>query len=195
MKKIGLLAIGMLFITTYSCKQVKKDAKNASEEVKTAVEDMNDEMEEKTMTVNMEPKSGSNVKGDITFTEKGDKVIMVANLTGLTPGEHAIHLHEKGDCSAPDAKSAGGHWNPMGHEHGKWGDSKGYHSGDIGNLVADSEGNATLTFETDEWCIGCNDDMKNIIGKSVVVHQKVDDFTSQPSGAAGDRVSCGAIME
>ena len=195
MKRIGLLAVGMLFITTNSCKQVKKDAKEASEKVETAVHDMNQEMEERTMTVTMEPKSGSKVKGDITFTQKGNKVIMVSHLSGLTPGEHATHLHEKGDCSSPDGKSAGGHWNPNNMQHSKWDSPKGYHMGDIGNLNADSDGNATLTFETEEWCIGCDDTTKNIIGKGVVVHQGVDDFTSQPAGDAGDRVSCGAIME
>ncbi|MCG2461122.1 superoxide dismutase family protein [Flavobacteriaceae bacterium F89] len=195
MKKIGILALGMLLITSYSCKQVKKDAKEASEEVETAVHNMNEEMEERTMTITMEPKSDSDVKGDITFTEKGNKVIMVTHLSGLTPGEHAIHLHEKGDCSAPDGKSAGGHWNPTDQKHGKWGSPNGYHRGDIGNLTADAEGNATMTFETDEWCVGCDDATKNIIGKGVIVHQGPDDFTSQPSGAAGARVSCGAIME
>lgn len=195
MRKIGLFAIGMLVITTYSCKEVKKDAQEASEKVEAAIQDVNKKMEERTMTVTMEPKSDSNVKGDITFTEKGNKVIMVTHLSGLTPGEHAIHLHEKGDCSAPDGKSAGGHWNPKNMQHSKWDSPKGFHMGDIGNLKADSEGNATLTFETGEWCIGCDDVTKNIIGKSVVVHQGVDDFTSQPAGDAGNRVSCGVITE
>lgn len=195
MKRLGLLALGALFITTYSCKDVKKDAKEASKEVTTAVQDMNREMQERTMTVIMEPKSDSKVKGDITFTQKGNKVIMVTHLSGLTPGEHAIHLHEKGDCSAPDGKSAGGHWNPTNEDHGKWGSPNGYHRGDIGNLTADSDGNATMTFETDEWCIGCDDSEKNILGKGVIVHQGPDDFISQPSGDAGERISCGAIIE
>jgi Cu-Zn family superoxide dismutase len=149
----------------------------------------------KTITFSMEPKSNSNVRGEVTFTDKGGMVSMTANLSGLTPGEHAIHLHEKADCSADDGTSTGGHWNPTNEPHGKWGAPEGYHKGDIGNFTADAEGNATVEFETDQWCIGCDDENKNILGKGVIVHEGSDDYTSQPSGAAGSRVSCAGIIE
>ena len=104
-------------------------------------------------------------------------------------------MHEKSNCSSADGKSSGGHWNPTNQAHGKWGATEGFHKGDIGNFTADADGNGTITFTTDQWCIGCDDDTKNIIGKGIIVHQGTDDFTSQPSGAAGSRVSCGGVIQ
>src|SRR5690606_34454260 len=147
------------------------------------------------LKITLESKSGNTAKGDVIFTENNGTVEMTATLTGLSEGEHAIHLHEKADCSADDGTSAGGHWNPTFEPHGKWGAEEGYHKGDIGNFTADAEGNGTVQFSTDEWCIGCDDEKKNIIGKSVVVHEGTDDFTSQPSGDAGARISCGGVIQ
>ncbi|MDP5062989.1 MAG: superoxide dismutase family protein, partial [Maribacter sp.] len=130
-----------------------------------------------------------------TFTEDDGEVSMVAVLSGLTEGEHAIHIHQTADCTAADGSSAGGHWNPTNEPHGKWGASEGYHKGDIGNFTADADGNAKVEFSTEDWCIGCDDENKNILGKGVIVHQGVDDFTSQPSGAAGARVSCAGLIQ
>ena len=121
--------------------------------------------------------------------------MMMAKLTGLTEGEHAIHIHESADCTSDDGKSSGGHWNPTSQPHGKWGDDEGYHKGDIGNFMANAEGEAEVTKTTDEWCIGCEDNSKNVLGKAIIVHEGVDDFTSQPSGAAGTRISCGGIIK
>ncbi|WP_190809142.1 superoxide dismutase family protein [Flagellimonas sp. S3867] len=193
MKKIHAIAMGLVLIGAISCKQVKKEADTVSEEV---VEEVKKEVVAvKTITFSMEPKSDSNVSGEVTFTEENGNVIMKATLSGLTEGEHAIHIHEKADCSSADGKSTGGHWNPTFQPHAKWGDDGGYHKGDIGNFVADAEGNATVDFATSEWCIGCDDETKNIVGKAVIVHQGVDDFTSQPSGAAGARVACTGIIQ
>jgi len=149
----------------------------------------------KKVKVSLEPKSGSNVKGNVVFNQENGIVSMVALFSGLTEGSHAIHLHEKADCSSDDGKSSGGHWNPTGAPHGKWGDEKGFHKGDIGNFTVNDKGQGTLTFSTDEWCIGCDDPARNILGKAIIVHQGTDDFTSQPTGAAGGRVSCGGIIE
>ena len=140
------------------------------------------------------PKSESTVSGTANFIEKNGTVTMVANLSGLTPGEHAIHIHEKSDCSAADGSSAGGHWNPTFKKHGKWGSAE-HHKGDIGNFIADANGNATVKFSTNEWCIGCEDETKNIVGKGLIVHKGTDDFTSQPAGNAGARVACSAIIK
>ncbi|WP_394759104.1 superoxide dismutase family protein [Flavobacterium sp.] len=139
-------------------------------------------------------KSESTVSGTANFIEKNGTVTMVANLSGLTPGEHAIHIHEKSDCSAADGSSAGGHWNPTFKKHGKWGSAE-HHKGDIGNFTADAKGNVTVKFSTPEWCIGCEDDTKNILGKGLIVHKGIDDFTSQPAGNAGARVACSAIIK
>ena len=195
MRKIIALPLALLLVTALSCKQAKKEVESEAEEVEETVEEVKEMVEVKTITFEMEPKSDSEVSGTVTFTEENGTVIMKANFSGLTPGEHAIHLHEKADCSSADGKSTGGHWNPTFQPHAKWGAEGGYHKGDIGNFVADAEGNAAVDFATNEWCIGCDDETKNILGKAVIVHQGVDDFTSQPSGAAGARIACTGIIE
>lgn len=191
MKRLSLMFIAIFaLVMTTSCKNDKKETtiEEITEEISVAPEVIK-------LEVALEPKSDSNVKGNAVFTEEDGVVTMVAVLSGMTPGEHAIHLHEKADCSAADGTSTGGHWNPTMQPHGKWGSAEGYHKGDIGNLTADANGNATITFSTDEWCIGCDDPNKNIIGKAIIIHQDVDDFVTQPTGNAGGRVSCGGIIQ
>lgn len=198
MKTIKFAVLALLIASTYNCKDFKKgfDEGMKAAEAEAAAEEMKEEVAEvESIKFKMEAKSDSNVTGDVTFTEENGSVGMTAMLTGLTPGEHAIHIHDKADCSSADGKSTGGHWNPTGTPHGKWGADEGYHKGDIGNFTADAAGNATVEFSTEEWCIGCDDENKNIVGKGVIVHQGVDDFTSQPSGAAGARVSCTGIIQ
>jgi Cu-Zn family superoxide dismutase len=140
---------------------------------------------------NLESRSGSKVTGKVTFTEHKGKVSMKVDVKGLTPGVHAIHVHEKGDCSAPDATSAGGHWNPTSENHGKWGHAP-FHHGDIGNLIADAKGNAKLTLESELWTLG-DGKPSDVVGHAVVVHATMDDFMTQPTGNAGGRVACGVI--
>jgi Cu-Zn family superoxide dismutase len=183
----------LVLLVAFSCKEIKKEAAEAEEEMEEMMEEVTEEVT--TIKFMMEPKSDSDVKGDVTFTEEEGEVKMTAILSGLSEGEHAIHIHQTADCTAADGSSTGGHWNPTNEPHGKWDATEGYHKGDIGNFIADAEGNATVEFTTDEWCIGCDDENKNILGKGVIVHQGVDDFTSQPSGAAGARVSCAGIIE
>jgi Cu-Zn family superoxide dismutase len=148
----------------------------------------------KTLDITFEPKSNSTVSGKASFVEKNGNVTFVANLAGLQPGVHAIHIHEKSDCSAADGSSAGGHWNPTFKKHGKWGNGE-YHKGDIGNFTADEKGNGTITMTTEEWCIGCGDATKDVLGKGLIVHQGADDFITQPTGNAGGRVACSAIIK
>lgn len=193
MRKVALLTLSVLFLSV-SCKNTPKKEKEAvTEKEEPAATGAKTETVEE-LTVQMDPKSDSEVKGMAIFKEENGTVTMTATFEGLEPGEHAIHLHEKADCSSPDGKSTGGHWNPTFEKHGKWGDAEGYHKGDIGNFTADEEGKGAITFSTDEWCIDCDDDTKNIVGKGVIVHQGADDFTSQPSGAAGARISCGGVI-
>lgn len=182
--------------TTETTTEVESDVQETSRENREPASKRPDYFDEKrTVQVTLEPKSNSGVSGSVIFSQESGVVTMLAVLSGLTEGEHAIHIHEKADCSSDDGKSSGGHWNPTGQPHGKWGDATGYHKGDIGNFTANAEGKARITKVTDEWCIGCGDDTKDILGKAIIVHQGVDDFKSQPSGAAGSRVSCGGIIE
>ncbi|MGJ5641187.1 superoxide dismutase family protein [Formosa sp. S-31] len=194
MKKGTLVLAALALALATGCKSDKKESKDI--EVATPVAPEKEmEVTPKKVKVVLEQKSESGVSGNAVFTEENGTVTMVAVLGGLEPGIHAIHLHEKADCSSPDGKSTGGHWNPQGQPHGKWGAAAGYHKGDIGNFTADENGNGTITFSTDEWCISCGDENKNILGKAIIVHQGTDDFITQPTGDAGGRVSCGGIIE
>jgi Cu-Zn family superoxide dismutase len=193
MKKVSILMLALTLIFTISCKNEKKETNTTTE---TEVEETEVTTPEvKQVTVALEAKSKSSVTGTVLFTQEGNLVTMVANISGLSEGTHAIHLHEKADCSSDDGKSSGGHWNPTAQPHGKWGAPEGFHQGDIGNFEADADGNGSITFSTDQWCIGCGDETKDILGKAIIVHHGTDDFTSQPSGAAGTRVSCGGVIE
>ncbi|NNE32712.1 MAG: superoxide dismutase family protein [Winogradskyella sp.] len=198
MKNFKLIALALTLVFATACKDNNKESEdNMETEMETEVKEMMTDENEitKELTFNLSPKSDSNVEGTVTFTQTGDEVSMVANMSGLTEGTHAIHIHEKADCSSADAKSTGGHWNPTAQPHGKWGDEAGYHKGDIGNFEVGTDGKGMVEFSTDQWCMGCGDDTKDIIGKAIIVHQGTDDFTSQPSGDAGSRVSCGGIIE
>lgn len=102
----------------------------------------------------------------------------------------AVHFHEHGDCGNM-GENTHGHWNPTNEAHGKW-DGNAYHSGDIGNIKLDGEGTAKLSVSTDRWSVDQND-IKNIIGKGIIVHGGTDDYTTQPTGNSGPRVGCGII--
>lgn len=193
MKKTSILFLAILMGFTIGCKEVKKETEQKTTEPAPAKEAATSNVE--VIKIELEPKSDSNVSGTITFTQENGVVNMVAEMEGLTEGVHAIHLHEKADCSSPDGKSTGGHWNPTLQPHGKWGDVTGYHKGDIGNFTADASGKGSITFSTDQWCIGCGDDTKDIVGKGVIVHVGADDFTTQPTGDAGGRISCAGIIK
>lgn len=187
-----------------ACKEEKKvtDTNEAekSEKTKVTKEESKETSKKgnvikKDVNIRLESKSNSNAFGKVYFNEVDGKVTLEAKFIDLEPGTHAVHIHENADCSSPDGKSAGGHWNPTFENHGKWGDKNGYHKGDIGNIEADENGYASLSMQTDEWCIGCGDEKKDILGKSIIVHQGVDDYVSQPSGDAGARISCGGIIQ
>jgi superoxide dismutase, Cu-Zn family len=135
------------------------------------------------------PTKGNSVHGKVTFEEQTDGIRVVANLSGLIPGKHGFHVHEFGDISSEDGSSAGGHFNPHGMPHSMPMD-KNRHTGDMGNIEADSKGNAYLDY-TDK-LMKLNGDY-SIIGRAVVVHEKEDDLKTQPAGNAGARIGFGVI--
>lgn len=198
MKKLGIVLAATAMFAFVSCKNENKkndDVDDMDDIVVVDTEADQNDMQARMVAVTMEPKSGSTAQGVVNFTEENGKVKMEADFKGLKPGTHAIHIHEKADCSADDGTSSGGHWNPTHQQHGKWGDGDGYHKGDIGNFEVDKDGRGSISMQTDEWCIGCGDEDKNIVGKAVIVHEGTDDFKTQPTGDAGGRVSCGGIIE
>jgi Cu-Zn family superoxide dismutase len=112
------------------------------------------------------------------------------DLNGATTGIHGFHIHETGDCSAPDATSAGAHFNPSGAPHGSM--STATHAGDFGNLTADSSGRINTEFSTRSITVAPGD--RSVLGKAVLLHASPDDLTSQPSGNSGARVACGVAV-
>jgi Cu-Zn family superoxide dismutase len=137
---------------------------------------------------NLESKSGSRVTGTVTFTKMGNELQVVADIQNLAPGKHGFHIHEKGDCSAPDAMSAGAHFNPM-HQHHDGPTGTERHAGDFGNIEADASGKGHLEWKGKLDLSGPN----SIIGKSVIVHEKEDDLKTDPAGNSGARFACGVI--
>ncbi|KRO66481.1 MAG: superoxide dismutase [Cryomorphaceae bacterium BACL21 MAG-121220-bin10] len=194
MKRNTILILAIALSLT-ACKQEQKKTTQETPQPQEAKQTTTTSASSGGLVVRLEPKSDSQASGVAIFAEDANGVRMVSKFEGLTPGTHAIHLHEKADCSAADGTSTGGHWNPTFEKHGAWGDPKGYHRGDLGNFKAQADGSAKFSFQTDQWCVGCGDPQRDIVGKAVIIHQGTDDYTSQPSGAAGARVSCGGIIK
>ena len=140
-------------------------------------------------TVKLAPTANQTARGEVTFTAESGGVHVVGTFSGLVYGEHGFHVHEKGDCSAPDGTSAGGHFNPAGKPHGAR-DAAARHPGDLGNLKADPYGLARVDFVDSTLSLSGAD---SIIGKAVIIHEKADDFATQPTGNAGARQACGVI--
>ena len=141
-------------------------------------------------TATLEPTQGNNTRGTVDFVQKGDKVAFTAKMSGLPPGGHGFHIHEKGDCNSPDGMSAGAHFNPMGKAHAHPSDPD-HHAGDMPMLTADPAGVVYATGELDVISIGSG--AADIVGKAVIVHKDPDDFKTQPTGNSGARLACGVI--
>ena len=146
----------------------------------------------KSATVNLASASGSLVSGKLTVVPMGNGVHLTGEVGGLSPGStHAIHIHEKGDCSAVDATSAGGHFNPLGAPHGRM-ETTPHHAGDMDNIVADADGVAQVNAHAEGVTLG-GGAANDVAGKAVIVHAAADDYRTQPTGNAGGRVACGVI--
>lgn len=144
-------------------------------------------------TAEMKGPDGKSI-GTLTLTAEGEDILIQGELAGLTPGEHAFHIHETGKCDGPDFKSAGGHYNPENTKHGKI--EGGSHAGDMDNLVVGGDGsvkievaNGLVSLKKGEDGFLLDDD-----GSAIVIHAKADDYKSQPAGDAGGRVACGVIQ-
>lgn len=137
----------------------------------------------------LNPTVGSKASGTVRFAQADGGVHVVASITGLTPGRHGFHVHEKGDCSDPEGKSAGGHFNPGGHEHGAPG-AHTHHAGDLGNLTADAAGQAQLDATFKGLSLS---GPQGLVGRGLIVHAEGDDLSTQPTGNAGARVACAVI--
>jgi len=141
---------------------------------------------------NLASASGSLVSGRVEFDPMGDGVHLTGTIGGLQPNSvHGIHVHEKGDCSAADASSAGGHFNPTGTAHGR-ASSATHHAGDMDNITAGADGTVAINIHLAGVTLG-GGAANDIANRALVVHAAADDYTTQPSGNSGARVACGVI--
>ncbi|MHB8912374.1 MAG: superoxide dismutase family protein [Lysobacter sp.] len=144
-------------------------------------------------TVNLASASASLVSGKLMAMPMGGGVHLRGEIGGLAPhSTHAIHIHEKGDCSAADASSAGGHFNPAASVHGKVG-AGAHHGGDMDNIVANADGVARIDVHASGVTLGGGAG-NDVAGRAVVVHAAADDYRTQPAGNAGARLACGVIV-
>jgi Cu-Zn family superoxide dismutase len=132
------------------------------------------------------PSAGSQVKGTISLVQEGDALILVGEVTGLTPGPHGFHIHEFGDLRSADGTAAGGHFNPEGHPHAGL-EQEERHAGDLGNIQANDRGLAKVEVRAKGVTL------MSVLGRALVVHAGADDLKTQPSGNAGPRAAVGVI--
>ncbi|MDX1627107.1 MAG: superoxide dismutase family protein [Fulvivirga sp.] len=199
MKLTKTLLTAGVFMILFACgsgdqkSETETDTTTTEEDVVTEVEESEADDALAQAVAEISSASGSEVTGKATFTDLGEgDVTFKLTVENISPGAHAVHLHENGDCSAEDATSAGGHWNPTNTKHGKRAVDMEYHKGDIANMEVGEDQMGILEMTISGWTIG-GPDSTNILNKAVIIHQGADDFTSQPSGAAGPRVACGVI--
>lgn len=171
--KHHILSLLIVFCLIASCKSDKKDTETVVEDTTEISTETTNPSETKKVTeikekpahyndikkvaMSLSSKSGSNVTGNIVFKQELGAITMIAVVDGLSPGEHALHINEKADCSANDGSSSGNIW-------------KGLNEG-VGTFTANDAGHGTMTKITEDWCIGCDDQSKNILGKAIVIYK------------------------
>lgn len=143
-------------------------------------------------TAQMAARGDLGITGSVSFTQAQPDAptVIAAHFEGVTPGSHGIHVHETGDCSAEDFTSAGGHFNPMDVPHAGPGDME-RHAGDLGNIECEENGTCHLELESD--LLTVEEGPGSVVGRAVILHEKMDDLVSQPTGAAGSRLACGVV--
>jgi Cu-Zn family superoxide dismutase len=168
MKKLALLSVSVFFL--FGCAHMGRSGPKAM--------------------ATLTPISGSTAQGTVHFQELNDGTVDVqADITGVPPGVHGFHVHDKGNCG-DNGNAAGGHFNPLNMPHASP-DAQSHHAGDFGNVTADAKGEVHTHFNTRS--VTVHDGMTSAVGHAVVLHANPDDLTSQPSGNAGPRISCGVV--
>lgn len=200
--KRNWIALSVASLLLIGCESTRKDQNGASRadrnDPSSMRSRMNNQQAAKTAVANIKPSKASttqptmnNVSGTITFTQQMGAMKVAINLSGLPANStHGIHIHEKGDMSAPDLMSVGAHFNPQGHKHGGP-ESPIAHAGDFGNITSDANGNVNT--EINVRGITLDEGAMNVIGKSVIIHAKADDLKTDPSGNSGARIAGGVI--
>lgn len=187
MKTITTLSIGALALLAVGCapKEAETPAPPAAEPA--AVESA---PAPAVAYARLTPREGLEISGSVSFTEHEGGVAIAVHIEGAPPGPHGLHVHEVGDCSAPDFTSAGGHFNPAGVPHGGPDDAE-RHAGDLGNVEVGEGGMVHLELDSELLTVSAGP--SSVVGLAVILHEKADDLVSQPTGAAGGRLACGVV--
>jgi Cu-Zn family superoxide dismutase len=139
----------------------------------------------------IEGRSGAQLSGTASFTEQAGGVLVEVKVSGAPPGWHAVHVHEKGDCSAADGSSAGSHFNPAAKKHGSPHAAE-HHAGDLGNMWVDEKGEGRHVLLMP--ALAVSDGPNSVRGRAIIVHAAADDLATDPTGNAGGRIGCGVIQ-
>ena len=132
-------------------------------------------------------------RGTASVTQAADGLHVLVKAIGVTPGIHAVHIHTTGQCTGPDFTSAGGHWNPTAHKHGK-DNPAGPHMGDMPNMQAKPDGSGEIEYVVPGGAISDGaTPLLDADGAAIVIHAQADDYKSDPTGNAGGRVACGVL--
>ncbi len=185
MKMIALAVVPVLVAAGCA-----KKAEVAPESAQTAPMAEASMAEPMTAMATLTPRGDMTVSGMVMFSQEGDVVTITAHIEGAPPGMHGFHIHEVGDCSSEDFKSAGGHFNPADTVHGSPDDAE-RHAGDLGNIEIGEDGSAHLEISSELITLG--EGANSVNGRGVILHEMADDLVSQPTGAAGSRLACGVI--
>ncbi|MCB2050667.1 MAG: superoxide dismutase family protein [Novosphingobium sp.] len=132
--------------------------------------------------------------GTVQLVSDGEKVTLTAAVAGMSPGVHGIHLHTTGSCVAPDFKSAGGHLNPDGRQHGM-DNPMGSHVGDLPNITVSDAGAGTISVALQGTQAELMETLFDADGTAIVVHAGPDDYKTDPSGNSGGRIACGVLKK
>ncbi|ARD48591.1 superoxide dismutase [Sporosarcina sp. P37] len=192
MWKLSSMVLGAALLTA-ACGSASEDEKvPVNENEETPVEQEN--AAEPEITAPVMNVDGEEI-GTVTLTEGPTGVAMDLDVTGLEPGEHGMHFHETGVCTAPDFKaSAGGHFNPTGKQHGM-DNPEGHHAGDLENIVADEDGNAKVSITAEEVTLesGKENSLLDEDGSALIIHEGADDYKTDPAGDSGSPFACAEI--